>query len=104
MSTVFSIGSNRCCHISNGLKHLRLIFSTVSKTFFFLSWNQLSYSGIPYFRFKIFVGASSIGTSINPQFIASFASAAGKRCNQDLDSEESDPEVNFNCLLKHPLF
>ncbi|EEE60932.1 hypothetical protein OsJ_14671 [Oryza sativa Japonica Group] len=39
-----------------------------------------------------FYSASSIGTSINPQFIASFASAAGKRCNQDLDSEESDPE------------
>ncbi|KAL6652826.1 hypothetical protein ACP70R_011751 [Stipagrostis hirtigluma subsp. patula] len=36
--------------------------------------------------------ASSIGTSINPQFIASFASAAGKRSNQDFDSEESDPE------------
>ncbi|KAK3144875.1 hypothetical protein QOZ80_4AG0319020 [Eleusine coracana subsp. coracana] len=36
--------------------------------------------------------ASSIGTSINPQFIASFASAAGKRSNQDLDSQESDPE------------
>ncbi|KAG8081823.1 hypothetical protein GUJ93_ZPchr0014g47153 [Zizania palustris] len=39
-----------------------------------------------------FYSASSIGTSINPQFIASFASAAGKRSNQDLDSEESDPE------------
>ncbi|KAF0894192.1 hypothetical protein E2562_035706 [Oryza meyeriana var. granulata] len=39
-----------------------------------------------------FYSASSIGTSINPQFIASFASASGKRSNQDLDSEESDPE------------
>ncbi|TVU14673.1 hypothetical protein EJB05_38156, partial [Eragrostis curvula] len=36
--------------------------------------------------------ASSIGTSINPQFIASFASATGKRSNQDPDSQESDPE------------
>ncbi|XP_062186277.1 uncharacterized protein LOC133889817 isoform X2 [Phragmites australis] len=36
--------------------------------------------------------ASSIGTSINPQFIASFASAAGKRPHQDFDSQESDPE------------
>lgn len=36
--------------------------------------------------------ASSIGTSINPRFIANFASAAGKRSNQDFDSEESDPE------------
>ncbi|GJN27745.1 hypothetical protein PR202_gb15792 [Eleusine coracana subsp. coracana] len=40
-------------------------------------------------------GASSIGTSINPQFIASFASAAGKRSSQDLDSQESDPEPSF---------
>uniref|UniRef100_J3LXH5 HIRAN domain-containing protein n=1 Tax=Oryza brachyantha TaxID=4533 RepID=J3LXH5_ORYBR len=39
-----------------------------------------------------FYSASSIGTSINPQFIASFASAAGKRSNPDLESEESDPE------------
>jgi hypothetical protein len=39
------------------------------------------------------IGASSIGTSINPQFIASFASAAGKRPHQDFDSQESDPEV-----------
>ncbi|PVH35250.1 hypothetical protein PAHAL_7G135100 [Panicum hallii] len=37
-------------------------------------------------------GASSIGTSINPQFIASFASATGKRPHQDFDSQESDPE------------
>ena len=36
--------------------------------------------------------ASSIGTSINPQFIAHFASATGKRSNHDVDSEESDPE------------
>ncbi|KAJ1270821.1 hypothetical protein BS78_06G080500 [Paspalum vaginatum] len=36
--------------------------------------------------------ASSIGTSINPQFIASFASATGKRPHQDFDSQESDPE------------
>ncbi|KAL6843430.1 hypothetical protein ACP4OV_026752 [Aristida adscensionis] len=46
--------------------------------------------------------ASSIGTSINPQFIASFASAAGKRSNQDLDSQESDTE--WGCwTAKHEL-
>jgi hypothetical protein len=45
------------------------------------------------------IGASSIGTSINPQFIASFASAAGKRPHQDFDSQESDPEVILNCFL-----
>uniref|UniRef100_A0ACD5UR07 Uncharacterized protein n=1 Tax=Avena sativa TaxID=4498 RepID=A0ACD5UR07_AVESA len=36
--------------------------------------------------------ASSIGTSINSQFIAHFASATGKRSNHDVNSEESDPE------------
>ncbi|KAF8667320.1 hypothetical protein HU200_052995 [Digitaria exilis] len=46
--------------------------------------------------------ASSIGTSINPQFIASFASAAGKRPDQDFDSQESDPE--WGCwTAKHEL-
>ncbi|RCV33451.1 hypothetical protein SETIT_7G084500v2 [Setaria italica] len=46
--------------------------------------------------------ASSIGTSINPQFIASFASAAGKRPHQDFDSQESDPE--WGCwTAKHEL-
>jgi hypothetical protein len=51
-----------------------------------------------------FIGASSIGTSINPQFIASFASAAGKRPHQDFDSQESYPEVILNCLLKLTVF
>ncbi|PUZ46985.1 hypothetical protein GQ55_7G126800 [Panicum hallii var. hallii] len=47
-------------------------------------------------------GASSIGTSINPQFIASFASATGKRPHQDFDSQESDPE--WGCwTAKHEL-
>jgi len=46
--------------------------------------------------------ASSIGTSINPQFIASFASATGKRPHQDFDSQESDPE--WGCwTAKHEL-
>ncbi|CAL5017192.1 unnamed protein product [Urochloa decumbens] len=46
--------------------------------------------------------ASSIGTSINPQFIATFASAAGKRPHQDFDSQESDPE--WGCwTAKHEL-
>ncbi|KAF6137714.1 hypothetical protein GIB67_003193 [Kingdonia uniflora] len=38
-------------------------------------------------------GASSIGTSMNPQFLAAFSAAAGKRSVQFVDSEESDPEV-----------
>ncbi|KAF3773680.1 Tyrosyl-DNA phosphodiesterase 1 [Nymphaea thermarum] len=37
-------------------------------------------------------GASSIGSSLNPHFLAAFATAAGKRSSQFLDSEESDPE------------
>uniref|UniRef100_A0A0E0KQ54 NAD(P)-binding domain-containing protein n=1 Tax=Oryza punctata TaxID=4537 RepID=A0A0E0KQ54_ORYPU len=51
-----------------------------------------------------FYSASSIGTSINPQFIASFASAAGKRCNQVLDSEESDPERTWQRLRSTGIF
>uniref|UniRef100_A0A804ML84 non-specific serine/threonine protein kinase n=1 Tax=Zea mays TaxID=4577 RepID=A0A804ML84_MAIZE len=49
--------------------------------------------------------ALSFGTSINPQFIASFASAAGKRPHQDFDSQESDPEWGWwtaNHELKKP--
>lgn len=37
-------------------------------------------------------GSSSIGTSIDPKFLAAFAGAAGKRSPQYADSEESDPE------------
>ncbi|XP_058102663.1 uncharacterized protein LOC131246493 [Magnolia sinica] len=37
-------------------------------------------------------GASSIGTSINAQFLAAFSAAAGKKSNQFSESEESDPE------------
>ncbi|KAL5700499.1 hypothetical protein ACHQM5_025934 [Ranunculus cassubicifolius] len=37
-------------------------------------------------------GSSSIGTSINSQFLAAFSSAAGKRSIQFSESEESDPE------------
>ncbi|GMH26387.1 hypothetical protein Nepgr_028230 [Nepenthes gracilis] len=37
-------------------------------------------------------GASSIGSSLNPQFLAAFSSAAGKKQLQPFDSEESDPE------------
>ncbi|CAN6470465.1 unnamed protein product [Victoria cruziana] len=36
-------------------------------------------------------GASSIGSSLNSHFLAAFATAAGKRSSQFLDSEESDP-------------
>ncbi|XP_073005760.1 uncharacterized protein [Typha latifolia] len=37
-------------------------------------------------------GSSSIGTSVNTQFLAAFSAAAGKRLSQYPDSEESDPE------------
>lgn len=37
-------------------------------------------------------GCSSIGTSVNAQFLASFSAAAGKRSFQISESEESDPE------------
>ncbi|OVA03083.1 Forkhead-associated (FHA) domain [Macleaya cordata] len=37
-------------------------------------------------------GSSSIGTSVDPKFLAAFSAAAGKRSLQFCDSEESDPE------------
>ncbi|XP_074311932.1 uncharacterized protein LOC141647583 [Silene latifolia] len=37
-------------------------------------------------------GASSIGTSVGAQFLATFSAAAGKKSLQLYDSEESDPE------------
>ncbi|MCL7046621.1 hypothetical protein MKW94_028766 [Papaver nudicaule] len=37
-------------------------------------------------------GSSSIGTSIDPKFLAAFSAAAGKKSLQYPDSEESDPE------------
>ncbi|XP_038972570.1 uncharacterized protein LOC103712405 isoform X2 [Phoenix dactylifera] len=37
-------------------------------------------------------GSSSIGTSVNSQFLAAFSAAAGKRSYQYPESEESDPE------------
>jgi len=40
-------------------------------------------------------GSSSIGTSVNSQFLAAFSAAAGKRSVQSSESEESDPEVKF---------
>ncbi|WVZ85492.1 hypothetical protein U9M48_032414 [Paspalum notatum var. saurae] len=48
--------------------------------------------------------ASSIGTSINPQFIANFASATGKRPHQDFDSQESDPEKTWQRLRSTGIF
>ncbi|CAO2823922.1 unnamed protein product [Amaranthus hypochondriacus] len=50
-------------------------------------------------------GSSSIGTSVNAQFLAAFSAAAGKRSQHVFDSEESDPE--WGCWtatheLKHP--
>ncbi|XP_030473624.2 uncharacterized protein LOC115691188 isoform X2 [Syzygium oleosum] len=40
-------------------------------------------------------GSSSIGSSINAQFLAAFSAAAGKRSLRSSDSEESDPEWGF---------
>ncbi|OMO94770.1 Tyrosyl-DNA phosphodiesterase, partial [Corchorus capsularis] len=37
-------------------------------------------------------GASSIGTSVGAQFLASFAASVGKKSLQNFDSQESDPE------------
>ncbi|GAB4856227.1 hypothetical protein Ancab_014154 [Ancistrocladus abbreviatus] len=37
-------------------------------------------------------GSSSIGSSVNPYFLATFSSAVGKISLQSFDSEESDPE------------
>ncbi|KAH9618762.1 hypothetical protein KSS87_006781 [Heliosperma pusillum] len=37
-------------------------------------------------------GASSVGTSVGAQFLATFSAAAGKKSQQLYDSEESDPE------------
>ncbi|GAB2257602.1 hypothetical protein Droror1_Dr00013762 [Drosera rotundifolia] len=36
--------------------------------------------------------ASTIGSSVSPEFLSSFSSAAGKRSTQSCDSDESDPE------------
>ncbi|KAL9274932.1 Tyrosyl-DNA phosphodiesterase 1-like protein, partial [Drosera capensis] len=36
--------------------------------------------------------ASSIGSSVSPEFLSTFSSAAGKRSTQSCDSDESDPE------------
>ncbi|XP_078154875.1 forkhead-associated domain-containing protein / FHA domain-containing protein isoform X3 [Carex rostrata] len=37
-------------------------------------------------------GSSSVGTSLNPDFLADFSTAAGKRSYNYSDSQESDPE------------
>lgn len=39
-----------------------------------------------------FKGSSSVG-SVNPQFLAAFSAAAGKRSLPFFESEESDPDV-----------
>ncbi|XP_021673456.2 uncharacterized protein LOC110659729 isoform X2 [Hevea brasiliensis] len=39
-----------------------------------------------------FYGSSSIGSSVNTQFLAAFSAATGKKSVQFFDSEESDPE------------
>ncbi|KAG1331657.1 putative Forkhead-associated (FHA) domain [Cocos nucifera] len=48
-------------------------------------------------------GSSSIGTSVNSQFLAAFSAAAGKRSYQYPDSEESDPESE-KWILWYPAF
>ncbi|XP_077212340.1 forkhead-associated domain-containing protein / FHA domain-containing protein [Tasmannia lanceolata] len=50
-------------------------------------------------------GASSIGTSINAQFLAAFSAAVGKKSSEFSESEESDPEWgrwNANHELRSP--
>ncbi|KAG9447358.1 hypothetical protein H6P81_013486 [Aristolochia fimbriata] len=37
-------------------------------------------------------GSSSIGTSVNPEFLAAFSAAAGKRISVSSESQESDPD------------
>lgn len=50
-------------------------------------------------------GSSSVGTSLDLDFLAGFSTAVGKRSYNYSDSQESDPEVpnlsNQN-LLSHP--
>ncbi|KAI9079645.1 hypothetical protein K1719_038266 [Acacia pycnantha] len=50
-------------------------------------------------------GASSIGSSVSPQFLAAFSGATGKKSLRHFDSEESDPEWgcwNAGDELKNP--
>ncbi|XP_020599057.1 uncharacterized protein LOC110038531 isoform X2 [Phalaenopsis equestris] len=48
-------------------------------------WPQFSETDFVY-------ASSSVGTSMNPQFLAAFSAAAGKKSFQLSESEESDPE------------
>ncbi|KAI4343525.1 hypothetical protein L6164_010864 [Bauhinia variegata] len=53
----------------------------------------------------IIYSSSSIGSSVNPQFLAAFSAAVGMKSLQCFDSEESDPEWgywNANEELKNP--
>ncbi|XP_038709596.1 uncharacterized protein LOC120004342 isoform X2 [Tripterygium wilfordii] len=55
-------------------------------------------------EFDFFYGSSSIGSSVNPQFISAFSAAVGKRSMQLFDSEESDPEWGcWNASLESKL-
>lgn len=61
-------------------------------------------NGLTVFFPYICKGSSSIGTSVNSQFLAAFSAAAGKRSYQYPDSEESDPGVFFFFLVNLHLF
>ncbi|XP_028766137.1 uncharacterized protein LOC114724031 isoform X3 [Neltuma alba] len=76
---------------SYGLKRLQEVLNRYR-------WPESSESDFIY-------GASSIGSSVSPQFLAAFSGATGKKSLQHFDSEESDPEWgswNAGEELKNP--
>lgn len=87
----------------NGLNHKKLISFMVSNSAQCLKLLE-DISGIYVYLICLlpimFQGSSSIGSSINAQFLAAFSAAAGKKSVQFFESEESDPEVKstFNML------
>lgn len=56
-----------------------------------MKFTQYGFNSYLCFLFP-FEGSSSVG-SVNAQFLAAFAAAAGKRSVPFSDSEESDPDV-----------
>uniref|UniRef100_A0A7N0ZQX6 FHA domain-containing protein n=1 Tax=Kalanchoe fedtschenkoi TaxID=63787 RepID=A0A7N0ZQX6_KALFE len=49
-------------------------------------------------------GSSSIGSSLSPQFLATFSAAIGKKAHNFPDSEESDPEKTWQRLRPAGIF
>ncbi|KAF6163787.1 hypothetical protein GIB67_012146 [Kingdonia uniflora] len=75
----------RCVGLWRLEENLTLLVFLIYKVLGHYKWPELLETDFVY-------GASSIGTSMNPQFLAAFSAAAGKRSVQFVDSEESDPE------------